>query len=93
MQRIIEASYALVNAERITLFSVDPLTKELGMPLQYFLAFFCCSLVSDACVLLLQFARIFIWLKLYACVRRAVCKVSKDTSFKGQVQSPQLKSS
>ena len=30
MQRIIEASYALVNAERIMLYSVDPQTKDLG---------------------------------------------------------------
>jgi len=29
MQRIIEASYALVNAERIMLYSVDPQTKDL----------------------------------------------------------------
>lgn len=29
MQRMIEASYALVNADRITLFTVDPLTKEI----------------------------------------------------------------
>jgi hypothetical protein len=30
MQRIIEASYTLVDVERITLFTVDNKTQELG---------------------------------------------------------------